>query len=355
MVVIGVISYPLYLWHWPLLSFARIIENGEPPPLWRMALVLMAGLLSWLTYRYVERYLRHRGAMVTWLLAMAVFVLGLAGWSVYSREGLEFRYKKIADLPLQMKRDFTKWEDKEMYPEGECTPSFIYPNARICAQSKPGASPTTVVFGDSHAFHAYWGISHAFSSKDAVVKLVGRGGCNFALYHQNEDCIRTFEQQVDWMATNPSVKHVFIVHRLVVQPDSTPQDKADYQRRMASALAKLIQASRQVVYVLPIPELRFNPRLCVGKLPFGRQVDPAKCDFLLEREITLQETERALLTSWREKFPAMEVFDPADTLCPGHRCKAVLDGNAIWMDDNHVTETGSYLLGEAMRRKIRLQ
>jgi peptidoglycan/LPS O-acetylase OafA/YrhL len=355
LVAVGLISYPLYLWHWPLLSFARIIENQEPSVLLRLALVLMAVVLSALTYRYIERLLRHRGVVVTFLLVLVMTLLGLAGWSVYSRDGLEFRYRKIVELPNQMKRDFTKWEDKGMYPEAECTPNFAYPNASICLQSAADAAPSTVVFGDSHAFHAYWGIAKSFADEGRVVKLVGRGGCSFALYRQNEDCIRTFEQQVEWLTTNPAVHHVLIVHRLVVQSSSTPSDLTDYQRRMESTLERLIQAGRQVVYVLPVPELRFNPRLCVSKLPLGRQVGPGQCDFALARETSLQGAERVLVAHWREKFPSLEVFDPADTLCPGQRCRAVMDGNAVWMDDNHVTETGSYLLGEAMRRAIRLK
>ena len=55
LVFIGLISYPLYLWHWPLLSIARIIANGEPPVAVRATLVLIAAALSWLTWRFVER------------------------------------------------------------------------------------------------------------------------------------------------------------------------------------------------------------------------------------------------------------------------------------------------------------
>ena len=355
LVGVGLISYPLYLWHWPLLSFARIVENQELSVMRRTALVLIALMLSAFTYRYVERFLRHRGWVTTLMLVLLMSVLGLAGWNVYSRDGLEFRYRKIIELPAQMKRDFSKWEDKGMYPEGDCNPNFVYPNASICLQSTADERPNTVVFGDSHAFHAYWGIAKSFASEGRVVKLVGRGGCNFALYHGNEDCSRTFEQQVEWLSTNPAVKHVFIVHRLVLPPNSTQSDLTDYQNRMESTLARLIGAGRQVVYVLPIPELRFNPRLCTNKLPLGRQVVPGKCEFSVDREINLQVSERELVTLWREKFPSLEVFDPAVILCPEQRCLAIREGSALWMDDNHVTETGSYLLGEAMRRELKLK
>jgi peptidoglycan/LPS O-acetylase OafA/YrhL len=351
---IGLISYPLYLWHWPLLSFGRILENAEPPVLWRVGLVVAAIALSTLTYLGVEKWLRHRGRIVTAMLALTMLIIGLLGWNVYSREGLEFRYRKIIELPAQMKRDFTKWEDKGMYPEGECSPDFVYPNARICLQSTEGATPTSIVFGDSHAFHAYWGIARSWASEQQVVKLVGRGGCNFGLYRGDADCIRTFESQVEWMVENESVRNVLIVHRLVISKDSSPSDQADFEQRLGTALERLIRRGKQVVYVLPVPELRFNPRLCTNALPFGRKADVSSCDFPLSRELELQQIQRMLVDRWRAKFPGLVVFDPSSTLCPQGRCQAVRESRVLWMDDNHVSETGSYQLGEALSQTVRL-
>src|SRR5690606_19254967 len=77
LVWIGLISYPLYLWHWPLLAYARIIE-GKQPSEWVRALAMLAAfVLAWLTYRYAERYLRHtkRRAMTPVLAALMAMVL----------------------------------------------------------------------------------------------------------------------------------------------------------------------------------------------------------------------------------------------------------------------------------------
>jgi peptidoglycan/LPS O-acetylase OafA/YrhL len=54
----GLISYPLYLWHWPLLSFARILGLGTPPREMRIAAVVASIVLAWLTYKLVERPIR---------------------------------------------------------------------------------------------------------------------------------------------------------------------------------------------------------------------------------------------------------------------------------------------------------
>ena len=59
MVFVGLISYPLYLWHWPLLSFQRLLAGGEEMPATKtLATLALALLLAWLTYRFVEQPIR---------------------------------------------------------------------------------------------------------------------------------------------------------------------------------------------------------------------------------------------------------------------------------------------------------
>ena len=64
MVGIGLISYPLYLWHWPLLSYLAIIRNSDPTMLEVWATLIVAFALAWLTWRFVEIPLRRRPLVV---------------------------------------------------------------------------------------------------------------------------------------------------------------------------------------------------------------------------------------------------------------------------------------------------
>ena len=59
-VLIGLISYPLYLWHWPLLSFARITEEHNVAPSIRAGLVALSFTLAWLTWKFIERPVREQ-------------------------------------------------------------------------------------------------------------------------------------------------------------------------------------------------------------------------------------------------------------------------------------------------------
>jgi peptidoglycan/LPS O-acetylase OafA/YrhL len=89
----GLISFPLYLWHWPLLSFARMVEVEAPSHNMRLAVVAIAIVLAWLTYLLVERPMRFGGKDKARLTALVVVmaIVGLVGYDTYSRDGLNFR------------------------------------------------------------------------------------------------------------------------------------------------------------------------------------------------------------------------------------------------------------------------
>jgi type IV secretory pathway TrbD component len=89
-VFVGLISYPLYLWHWPLLSYLTIIDNATPGPLARALVAALSVVLAWLTYRCIERPIRAAGAtrrmiIVTGLVCgmIALGVLGLKAKNLY--------------------------------------------------------------------------------------------------------------------------------------------------------------------------------------------------------------------------------------------------------------------------------
>jgi len=84
MVFIGLISYPLYLWHWPLLSYAQIIAAGVPPLTTRVSAVSAAFLLAWLTYRIVEKPIRTQrnpAALILVATLSAVACVGIAAFA----------------------------------------------------------------------------------------------------------------------------------------------------------------------------------------------------------------------------------------------------------------------------------
>lgn len=81
----GLVSYPLYLWHWPLLSFARIIENELPGRNIRIVAVVISIALAWLTMKWIEKPLRfgnQRIGLKVATLCGLVFLIGVSGFIV---------------------------------------------------------------------------------------------------------------------------------------------------------------------------------------------------------------------------------------------------------------------------------
>jgi peptidoglycan/LPS O-acetylase OafA/YrhL len=82
---VGLISYPLYLFHWPLISFVHIIKGATPDPKLIAAAVALSFVLAVVTYYCLERQLRHsRGRWTVPLLLAGFLAIGGAGAGIWS-------------------------------------------------------------------------------------------------------------------------------------------------------------------------------------------------------------------------------------------------------------------------------
>lgn len=104
---VGLISFPLYLWHWPILTFARIISSTMPTAQVRVAAVALSVVLSWATYRLIEKPLRFhpRIKVVTGALVASMIVIGLIGYATFENDGISSR--KV----VQMNPDINSGEE----------------------------------------------------------------------------------------------------------------------------------------------------------------------------------------------------------------------------------------------------
>ena len=103
-VFVGLISYPLYIWHWPLISYAYVIRLGKPPtPLMAAALVAASFLLAWTTYRFIEypvRFGAHRHGG-TQIVAACIVVLGACGLAVWTNVGFPDRFPSVPGIDIR--------------------------------------------------------------------------------------------------------------------------------------------------------------------------------------------------------------------------------------------------------------
>lgn len=355
LVYLGLISYPLYLWHWPVLSLARMMKGASLSPIESIALLIISALLAFLTYSLLEKRVRHQGVKTVFILCVLLSAIGFQGWSTYHRDGLEFRLRKTIDIPAEQKRDFVRWEDKGMRPLGSCDPEFIYPEADICVQSDWKKNADIAVMGDSHAFSAYWGIAKAYSDNH-VLRLLGQGGCppfmGAAAFGAYSSCEENTNSHLNWLSKNPEIKTVFIVHRYPGPMSGASRDT--YVAAIKQTFDLLLAGKKRVIYFYPVPELNFDPRLCVGELPLGRKNPVASCSYPLASEMTRQASFRTMMSEVLAGYPDIKTFDPANTLCKDGTCNAVIDHRVMYTDTNHLSESGSYLQGAGVKKHLPL-
>lgn len=173
MVWVGLISYPLYLWHWPLLSFARMIESEAPAASTRIAAVAVSFVLAALTYYFIEKRIRFgrstwRTVATLWVLAA---VMACLGYHAYSRDGLDARFPdEIKELIAY------RYDHRVPYRADTC---FLSPGQGYLSFDR--CKPETVhdkkilLWGDSHAAHLYPGLKLRYSNSYEIIQKTASG------------------------------------------------------------------------------------------------------------------------------------------------------------------------------------
>lgn len=190
LVWIGLISFPLYLWHWPLLSFLRTVLAETPAIELRCLAVLTSVALAWLTYRFIEVPVRIGlfGKTRIALLASLVGTIGILGFNVFCHDGFQ---KKGPDefvsyfngmgewIPGNGVREAYRHEcnfldiDKELAGIHDVAKSTI---SSQCYTRDLTKSKSLFIWGDSHAQHLYFGLSRQLSP-DWQILQVATSGC----------------------------------------------------------------------------------------------------------------------------------------------------------------------------------
>ena len=171
-VSIGLISYPLYLWHWPLLSFLYIVDGPVPRSSFKVLAVLIAILLAIASFYLVEKPIRfgvHK-KMKTRALIGGMTLLAFIGLGIFYSGGISSRMpKRFLIIGEQFKR----------IPAGtpDCIKKYIGGGNSYCRIADINSPPTVVIIGDSHAGHFFWGLKDYYLKKGENLLNLGAGGC----------------------------------------------------------------------------------------------------------------------------------------------------------------------------------
>jgi peptidoglycan/LPS O-acetylase OafA/YrhL len=169
MVLIGLISYPLYLWHWPLLSYLAIVRNGVPNFVEIWIVVIVAAVLSWLTFCFVEIPTRRQKDAVPKLF-FGLMAVGLVGILTTVASGFGFRFSPdIRDIALLLPQNNAGLRDKCFL---EASGSQFGPD---CIEQ--GEKPLLFLWGDSNAAALYPGLRKAQETVPFRLAHFAAAGC----------------------------------------------------------------------------------------------------------------------------------------------------------------------------------
>ncbi|MGY1488089.1 acyltransferase family protein [Methylobacillus pratensis] len=166
---IGLISYPLYLWHWPFLVFSKIIYPGfDDEILAKILVIFLSIIFAWFTYRYIEIRIRHskhiRTISILVITMVGLFALGLSVYNSLIIPRVSDEWKKVSDARLDRNAP-RGWQNNMLKP------------VVIGEQS---IAPSILFFGDSHMEQYYPRIQANTIDKlggvDSVM-IATAGGC----------------------------------------------------------------------------------------------------------------------------------------------------------------------------------
>lgn len=164
LVGLGLISYPLYLWHWPLLSFAHLASTDRVSGAYKLALICGAIGLAWLTYVLVENPIRHSrpGVLRPILLLAAMAFVANVGLYSYWKKGFPERFPKLIQELLDYRYPYgTLWREGRNFLDWGQLPTFFGDDPQDLSKDKP----TLYLWGDSHAAGLYPGLRALYGDK----------------------------------------------------------------------------------------------------------------------------------------------------------------------------------------------
>jgi peptidoglycan/LPS O-acetylase OafA/YrhL len=338
-VFVGKISYPLYLWHWPLLALLRARAGGEPSDMAKAAVVAGALVAAWGTFALVEKPIRFRGAIGSrGLLAAMAATVAIALVTVHAG-GFPGR---------SWVRSFEVEEQARKHDPGCVLPFDIESEAELC-RTQSARPLTGIVLGDSHASAIYPGLVES-ASPDEGWGVVSAHWC-VPLVGERFDgvwkasCPALSEKAIAAVSASPTIRYVvfaFAYDELSLGPD--PRRQSEMIARALDATITRLEANRKAVALLvdnPHVSDSFTPWRCADCFISRRAHEEAIAPF------------RAMAARLRDAHPKLVVYDPADLLCDADRCPVMGREGSLYVYTHHLSTHAASVVASALVAALR--
>ena len=356
LVWLGLISYPLYLWHWPILAFLRHYSFRPPSDLIRWGAILLAVVLADLTYRFVENPIR-RGRPLAWKplgAALAIALLGCVGVAIVAEGGYARRFP--AEIATLFGADNVA---KVFVGSGRCLHDGSASKLDLtddCESPVPAGTRRIVVWGDSHAANLVGGLLRLETARrDVHLIFFATLACppvaSYAYTRPEfQDC--------------PSANRIALEKIGRIAPDTVilsgnwqQYDGGPHAGRVdATSIQETVARLRALgvarvlgVGQFPVWDFRVDKILArkyrLGSRPLGAAMAaaPIRSADLLDPGTFAWDRQAA---QWFASAGAA-FLSPLSTLCSGAGCLLTVPGSAAPMarDEDHLTSSGSIWFG----------
>lgn len=345
MVYVGKISYPLYLWHWPLLVSARLLGDGQWSAAHRNIALVSSVILAALTHHFVEKPLAQR---VVQRGRLALVLTGLMATT-----GLVAAAIHMGKLPFAP------------------TP---YANAPLPTYSKPEirSRGKIVLLGDSNAGHMDYGLLLLYGDRLTTYATPGwpyldgvkyREG--YVPHHDHKGSPKLSEESLKKIESDAEVRLVIISNAYLMYlpadnlrsisgaPPSETVGQA-YEAGMRRTIQRLRASGKQVMVIKSIPTypMLSTVTACSAEVRPRLRRQPNNC--VRSREII--QSERAeydgIISRAVAGLSGVTIFDTLKVLCDANHCYVDRDGVQMYIDSGHYTTAGSQLMGAAVASRV---
>jgi peptidoglycan/LPS O-acetylase OafA/YrhL len=387
---IGLVSYSAYLWHQPLFAFARLRSITEPSHLIMAVLAVVAMLLAWVTWRYIEQPFRaHRSpallsqTSVFWAsggIGLVFIAVGLAG---HFGSGFAWRFDANVSRFIDASED--RADDACNFNLNAGLKSTLRHPQEHCL-SNLSENPSVMLIGDSHMWALADGLRDALAAAEIENYFVSHTSClplnGFNIYGGAEiSNYREFiEGSFEW-ATKNDVRTIVIAARFPlylqgdrynngeggVEPglpgwvdleeitDSRWDDKARHARVLAAYEDRILELTKRfnVVIIYPVPEAGWDvPSLGFKRALFQSDMTELTTSYFAYKERTRDVN--ALFDRLIERIPNAFGARVHEVLCSDTTGRCLnADGDGVYYyDDDHLSNAGARLVAPAIVQAI---
>jgi peptidoglycan/LPS O-acetylase OafA/YrhL len=359
MVGIGLISYPLYLWHWPLLSFARILENQTPTGFLRLVIVVLSFVLAWMTYVFIEKPLRQNNksrSFILTLLLVIMFLFSAVGYWIFYNNGIKSR------LVVQASEQTAPFLNMSSPPETSCKEGLIHtainsPALQFCKRyAYKDPQKTILIWGDSSVVSLL--PVFATIAKENNFAIVNLSHLSCPPIIQARKSSFTFEASKKYCADGVIQGEIvdFIGQLkpdlIVISAAWAAYGNKEFITDVTGELANQVSTRNVLLNHLPhtLEQLSAVSNVILFKswpyLPKNPQKRVVDLIGLSKGEVTTSQKEFEHKTQFINQVfdnlsnERIRFYSPSDKLCDGMLCHSVIDGVMFYEDSYHLTPQG---------------